>query len=524
MTQVTPQIWVERVRASLEGEGRRPLIEFLQRQRWFGGKGRSVVDVRLSDTIVLSVDPEPWLLAIIAVEYRGGDYEWYTAPLSVKVGAETVGETAIVESRDESDGYWVYDATKEGGFWTTCLRAVADEQTFFGESGCVAGRVTTEGQSRVVAPWNSVRVLSVEQSNTSVVFDQRVIMKLIRKIEVGLNPEGEVLEFLTTQTSCTDVPSLLGMMTYDSGLGEERHPRTLALVEQYVPNQGDSWTYVVNALAELMDGTRGQTFAHEEDLRKAVRDRAGVLLSNIHQLGEVTGNLHHALATPTETDAFRAEQITNQDCEEWRVGMVAQLDSVFRDLRTLPPDQQSALGLAEHEARGMEAVCWKRFNDIQLLARQGTVKIRHHGDYHLGQVLKTETGFLIIDFEGEPARPLAERRRKVCPLKDVAGMVRSLNYAAQTVMKRYATADLGSAVLEAWECAARDAFLEGYRSRMTEGQETFLPMEWADTLRVLRAYELDKAFYELRYELRNRPDWALIPLQGIRRLMQESEA
>ncbi|MDH5670397.1 MAG: hypothetical protein OEY86_20540, partial [Nitrospira sp.] len=377
MTQVMQQIWVERVRASLEGEGRRPLIEFLQHQRWFGGKGRSVVDVRLSDAIMLSVDPKPWLLAVIAVEYRGGDQEWYAAPLSITVETGPVGGTAIVELRDVPGGYWVHDATKEGKLWNICVDAVAGNRTFLGESGCMTGRTTPGRQEAFVGPWNHATVLSVEQSNTSVIFDRRVIMKLIRKIEVGLNPEGEILEFLTTETSCSDVPSLLGMMTYDSGLGEERHPRTLALVEQFIPNRGDGWSYVLDSLAELMECTSALTFDHEEDLTKTVHDMAGILLSDIGRLGEVTGNLHRALATPTETDAFRAEQITSQDCEDWRVGMVAQLDSVCRHLRTLPTDQQSALGLAEHEAKGMESICWKRFNDVRLLARQGTVKIRH---------------------------------------------------------------------------------------------------------------------------------------------------
>jgi len=524
MTQVTQQIWIDRVRTALEAEGRRPLIEFLQRQRWFGGKGRSLVDVRLSDAIVLSAAPEPRLLAIIAVEYRGGDRESYAAPLSIRVGTGSVGEGAVVELRDVSDGCWVNDATKDGDLWKTCLSAVSDDKTFLGESGCVVGRTTTGRQGELAGPWNKVMVLSGEQSNTSVVFDRRVIMKLIRKVEMGVNPEGEILEFLTTETSCTDVPPLLGVMTYDSGLGGDCQPGTLALVERFVPNQGDGWSYVLNALAELMERAGGGDFATESDLKKVVCDVAGNVLGDIRRLGEVTGNLHRALSTPTETDAFRPEQVTSRDCEDWREGMVKQLVSVCRDLCALSPDQQSAMGLTADEAGGMEAACWKRFEALRLLAREGTVKIRHHGDYHLGQVLKTDSGFVVIDFEGEPARPLLERRRKVCPLKDVAGMLRSFSYAAQTTLKRHPASVSGMAVLEEWERAAREAFLEGYRSRVTPDRAMFLPMEWADALRVLRAYELDKAIYELRYELRNRPEWSPIPLQGIRSLTREAVA
>jgi maltose alpha-D-glucosyltransferase/alpha-amylase len=183
------------------------------------------------------------------------------------------------------------------------------------------------------------------------------------------------------------------------------------------------------------------------------------------------------------------------------------------------------MGLSANEATAMEAACWKRFDDLRVLARQGTVKIRHHGDYHLGQVLKTDDGFTVIDFEGEPARPLAERRAKVCPLKDVAGMLRSFNYAAHTILKRHPSLiEAGSGIVMEWERAARTAFLDGYRSIAIPGRAMFLPMQWAETMRVLRVYELDKAIYELRYELRNRPDWLSIPLQGIRSLTQEAAA
>ncbi|MDH5641857.1 MAG: hypothetical protein OEY28_11240, partial [Nitrospira sp.] len=236
------------------------------------------------------------------------------------------------------------------------------------------------------------------------------------------------------------------------------------------------------------------------------------------------GTLHLALASSAEAQAFCPEPITDGDCEDWRAGMLKQLVSVCRMLRMLPSDQQAAIGLATDETKVLEASCWKRFEELRLLARQGTVKIRHHGDYHLGQVLKTDAGFIVIDFEGEPIKPLAERRAKVCPLKDVAGMLRSFSYAAQTIVKRRPETVNAPAVLDEWERAAREAFLDGYRSHAVPGQAMFVPTQWADTVRVLRAYELDKALYELRYELRNRPEWAPIPLQGIRRLTREAVA
>lgn len=524
MTPGRGQIWIDRVRAALEGAGRRPVIEFLQRQRWFGGKGKPLTDVRLSDVIVLSNGAESRFLAFLAVTYRGGGEEQYVVPLSIGLRTGENGEAAITELPGTAAQQWVYDATQDTGVWSFLLHAVAEGKVFGGQSGCVSGKAMAGRESELAGPWSHIKVFSGEQSNTSVVFGRHVMMKLIRKMEMGLNPESEILEFLTTQTSCTDVPPLLGLMTYDSDGAEDRHPATVALVQRFVLNHGDGWSYTLTRLDELVERTGGAATDRGADLRKVVHDIAENFLSEIRRLGEMTGNLHIALSSKSEPEAFRPEPITDHDYEDWRVGMQKQLVTVCRDLRSLPPDQQSATGLIPGEAAGLEEACGKRFEDLRLLARQGTLKIRHHGDYHLGQVLKTDDGFVVIDFEGEPAKPLAERRAKVCPLKDVAGMLRSFNYAAQTTLKRQPAAASGRAVLAEWERSAREAFLDGYRSIAIPGRAAFLPLRWADTMRVLRVYELDKALYELRYELQNRPDWLSIPLRGIRSLTQEASA
>ncbi|NJL18701.1 MAG: hypothetical protein HC938_17665 [Nitrospira sp.] len=185
------------------------------------------------------------------------------------------------------------------------------------------------------------------------------------------------------------------------------------------------------------------------------------------------------------------------------------------------PEQQSAVGLMGNDVTGLETACRDRFDDLRFLAQGTAAKIRHHGDYHLGQVLKTTDGFVVIDFEGEPARPLEERRAKVCPLKDVGGMLRSFNYATHAALKQ--CPEVSSAAVELmreWEGAVRTSFLEGYGSVARPGEVVFLPGTWDEALQVIRVYELDKALYELRYEMRNRPEWLSIPLQGIRRLLQ----
>ncbi len=198
------------------------------------------------------------------------------------------------------------------------------------------------------------------------------------------------------------------------------------------------------------------------------------------------------------------------------------LAEVCHDLRGLSAKHRAMIGLSLNDVDWLEATCRNRFADLTLLAKEQIMKIRHHGDFHLGQVLKTDDGFVVIDFEGEPARPFEERRAKVCPLKDVAGLLRSLSYVAQAVLKQRRQASAtDSAVMAEWERVARRAFLDGYRTVARPGETAFLPKTWTETQRVLDVYELDKSVYELRYELRNRPDWLAIPLQGIRRLVRE---
>ncbi len=515
--------WTDQVRSALEAQGRGPVIEYLQRQRWFRGKGRSVADVRFVDGFELSSGAGSLLLAVLLVEYRGGVQERYAAPLSVRPRVDGDDALAIIALNDSAPQLWVCDATKDNDVWRTLYDAVAEEKEIVGHSDCLTGRVIPGNQDELAAPVDRVKVLSAEQSNTSVVFDRRVIMKLIRKLDLGINPDSEVLEFLTTQTSYRDIPPLLGLMTYHDCQTEEMVAEgTILVVQGFVPNKGDGWTHTLMRLEELLHKTRGAREDRLRDPSQAVRDLSEALLREVRHLGLLTGNLHLALASNTELEAFRPEPITDHDVEGWQGRMVQLLVDVCRDLRGLPVEQQAMIGLSLDEADGLERGCRTRFENLGLLAKSPSVKIRHHGDYHLGQVLKTDNGFVVIDFEGEPARSLEERRAKVCPLKDVAGMLRSFNYAVHAVLKQHQSISAtDGAVMTEWERAARAAFFEGYRSVAKPGEVEFLPRTWEDLVRVLQVYELDKALYELQYELHNRPDWLSIPLQGIRSLTQE---
>lgn len=515
-----PQGWIEQVLTSLEGQGQRPLIEFVQRQRWFGGKGRLLADVRVVDAVELLYGTGRQLLALIGVEYRGGAKERYVMPLTVRPRTGQHDAQALVELPESSTHEWVCDATGNVEIWMGLYDGVAQGRELAGQNGYLMGRTMTQGVEELVKAVRETKVLSAEQSNTSVIFDQRVMMKLIRKVDNGINPDSEVLEFLTTQTTCRDVPALLGVMTYDDGMVDNGEPATVAVVQRFVPNIGDGWSYTLAHLKILLDEGGEAVTERGDNLSKAVTEISGLFLGQIRRLGEITGRLHVALASRLEQDAFSPEPISACDIDRWKDGMTKHLTEVCQDLRAFRPAQPPAAGFTGDDVNKLETACRDRFGDLQLLAQGMVAKVRHHGDYHLGQVLKTIDSFVVIDFEGEPTKSIEERRAKVCPLKDVGGMLRSFNYAAQATLKQCQAAsatDLG--LMTEWEGAARASFLDGYRSIAKPGEAAFLPPTWEQTLRVIQVYELDKAFYEVRYEMRNRPHWLPIPLAGIRTLV-----
>lgn len=523
MTNKAPSEWIESIIAALDGHGRRPLIEFIQGQRWFGGKGKSLADVHLLDVVRLPSGTAPVALAVLRVAYRGGETERYVIPLTIRPRCGPEDRAGLVELPGSPAHEWVCDATGDQDTWRRLYDSVAQGKELAGRSGSLMGLALPQGRDLLSAPVQDITILSAEQSNTTVVFDRRVILKLFRKPASGINPDSEMLEFLTARTECRDVPALLGVMTYDDGVAETE-PATVVMIQQFVPNCGDGWRYTLAHLHALLDEGAKAVPSRSGSVSKVLAEISGPFLGELRQLGMITGSLHVALASRPESEAFRPEPITLRDIENWQSGMRKHLTEVCFDLRALPPERHAILGMTGNDVTGLETACLDRFGDLQLLSRSGTSKIRHHGDFHLGQVLKTPDGFVIIDFEGEPARPIEERRAKVCPLKDVAGMVRSFNYAAHAALKQRATVSTDAAgLMKEWERAARVAFFDGYRTAAEPGRAIFMPATWDEAVRIIQVYELDKALYELRYEMRNRPEWLSIPLQGIRDTLQRAQ-
>jgi maltose alpha-D-glucosyltransferase/alpha-amylase len=282
-----------------------------------------------------------------------------------------------------------------------------------------------------------------------------------------------------------------------AGAGE---PATLAVLQEFVPNTGDGWTHVVSTLAG-----RGA----------AIEQHPDPLLDHVGRLGAITGRLHAALASDDRDPDFRPEPIDRGDVERWS-------GEIGRELAA--PELQAALAHGSLDEPGAGALA-RTLAGLDVLAG-ATVKTRVHGDYHLGQVLRTPDGFVIIDFEGEPARPLSERRRKQSPLRDVAGMLRSLDYAAHSVAFGRPEAERAAALaaLGTWESRAREAFLAGYHDAVAESRVVLAPTPVPALRDACAPFELQKAAYEFRYERDNRPDWVAIPLAGIRRILGRGPA
>jgi trehalose synthase-fused probable maltokinase len=469
--------------ALLSGPGRSDLARFLIHQRWFAAKTRGIAAVDVLDWAVLDADG-PLVLLLLAV-----DGDAYYVP--VTVSAEPAPGATITRVGAEA----VVDAHHDPRFGRRILAAIAAAASAEGRRGRFAFRPTPGWAFPTDPAALAARRLTGEQSNTSVVVGE-LVLKSLRRPQPGVNPDLEITRFLTTRTSFRHVPRLAGWVEY-AGAGE---PATLAVLQEFVPNTGDGWTHVVSTLAG-----RGAAIEHHPD----------PLLEHVARLGAITGSLHAALASDDRDPDFRPEPIDRGDVERWS-------GEIGRELAA--PELQAALAHGSLDGPGAGALA-RTLAGLDALAG-ATVKTRVHGDYHLGQVLRTPDGFVIIDFEGEPARPLGERRRKQSPLRDVAGMLRSLDYAAHAVAFGRPEAERAAALaaLGTWESRAREAFLAGYHDAVAESRVVLAPTPVPALRAACAPFELQKAAYEFRYERDNRPDWVAIPLAGIRRILGRGPA
>ncbi len=487
---------------------------FLARARWFGGKARELAAARVAASLPLPGGLEPGRFLVVAVSYRDGGEESYLLPLVCTSGGETPPENSgavLAATGAGQEKVLIYDGCWSRRFREGCFRLIADGEalaTGSGEIRGVPGRAIRNRQGGEGRPPKS-RVLGKEQSNTSLLFGREFILKLYRRPENGVNPEVEITRFLTEGADFDRIPAFAG--TIELRL-PGRKTVSAALLQGYVPHQDDGWSYTLGEVSRFLAASTPQ---------EARRTREGYL-AFARKLGERTAQLHRALASNPGDRAFAAEPETSGDRESAErsarelldrglaalAGTLDRLDGGSRQSGARLLAEKDALRRMIGGAAGREATGGK---------------IRIHGDYHLGQLLRTGDDAVIIDFEGEPARPLEKRRRKRSPLVDAAGMVRSFHYAALGAIflsprERPDPDELFSRAGD-WYRAVSRAFLDSYRRVMAESPG-LLPAGREEEDALLALFLLEKAAYELNYELNNRPDWAIIPLRGLEDLLR----
>ncbi len=503
------------------------LPEFLAKQRWFGGKSRRIRHTRIADWA--AARPQT-AVALVEVDYDQGAPETYFVPLSISLhkAADQIRETApgaIVANAVTPEGSGVindavFDDESCAAF-LSMIETSAELRTRRGRiRGAFNGLIAANGAA------DQVRRISSEQSNSSVLFGDKLILKLFRRFQPGPNPDCEVEKYLTERAHFDGVPPFAGSLQYTIADAE---PGTIGLLEGLVKNEGDAWKWTLEEIERYYESCAPTPFPSEleqetnevvlseEPPSEIARNYVGLYLESAATLGIRTGQLHRALANPTEDPAFAPEPFTSQDLQSllglWRDQALSVFDMLKRNLSSLPDDAVEPAALV----LGRRREILDRLRALQGAPMDG-LRIRIHGDYHLGQVLRVKSDFVILDFEGEPARPLEERRAKQSPLKDVAGMLRSFSYGAYATLTSWA-ARHGEDIARLepwarlWERATAAEFLRGYREATRDA--AFLPSSLANFQQLLNAFRLSKALYEVSYELNNRPAWIRIPLLGI---------
>jgi maltose alpha-D-glucosyltransferase / alpha-amylase len=509
------------------------IVRYLPRQRWYGGKAETLSSVKLSGIIPLECEGRPAFFAIVEVP-RGRGKDRYTLPLILLRETEE-GPGTIGRLKAPRGSWQIADAMFDDGFCRTLL-AMVDGQTKHSVDGTGLQGVQTSVYAAIRGAAEEplpVERSSAEQSNTSIRFGRRLIMKLFRRIDVGQNPDFEISRYLTEHTTFDRFPRTLGGLELQSGRDSGA---TLAMVQELISNQGDGWSHALDEVGRFFERAILQLSALEQLAPAALnppkldsaamppiaQDLMGSWFYAAGLLGRRTAEFHLALAQDTADAAFAPEPLDPKELDE-----LAQKTQRYAEetLETLEKNISRLPGA--HAAKAQEIVkAAAGFNAARLLGRSDAIprgRLRIHGDFHLGQVLWTKNDFVLLDFEGEPARSLAERRRKQSPLKDVAGMIRSFHYAAYAGLFKAAAERPAEVVrLEPaarfWYAWSVSAFLAEYR-KATAGA-AFLPEDPAAWEGLLDFFLVDKALYEVQYELNNRPAWIPIPLEGLSMFLQ----
>ncbi len=458
------QIPADEIRECLDEQS---LHDWVSQQRWYASKSRAVTGIEVVEGISLHEAPTLFI-ALVQTRFATGTHELYQLPLTLVHTDQAAAPDAIARTAE----WTAYDAMAEPASLLELVRRMDRQEEIDATEGrFLFHRIDGHGD---VPDDASVRPIGVEQSNSSLAIDDRLMLKLFRKLEPGVNPEIELLRFLTGH-GFPHIAPLQGWYEYDG----HALAATLGVAQEFLPNAVDGWELGLDEIVRAPES----------------------FLDKLGRLGAVTAEMHTVLASDAGDPAFAPEEPSQEALSLLTATVDEDIERIFVRL----PDDPRLDPIA---GRGQDVR--ERLAARAQIGVSGR-SIRTHGDYHLGQTLYTSRGWVIIDFEGEPARPLPERRQKRSPLRDVAGMLRSFAYATSAVAILR-----GQAPPDNFEEAARQRFLDAYFKTV---DPTLLPPGESAVRNLLSIFELEKAIYELQYELNNRPDWISIPVAGIARLV-----
>jgi len=503
---------------------------YVREQRWFGSKTHDIEAISIFDFALLTRKLPVFILLMIRVSY-GGSSEIYNLPVVIKkteITMKSSGESrdTILKIRAGNDLLHLYNAFGETDFLTRLFKMIGGTERIASAAGyfnCKTTPVFKDWKhSRAGSRVFTGRLLNAEQSNTSVVYNDSFIIKNIRKLENGTSPDLEIPLFLTTRTDYRDIPPVAGYINY---AGNSGFMANVASMQKFIANLGDGWKYTLahlnkfNGFIVMQETMASKPRAGKINSKdEVVRRFSKTYLKDIYGLGNTTGRLHIALASAGDEPDFTPVLISRSRVRAWIDEVNGFIDEVFHEIEArsviFPKDTREQIHkLTANIDRYKNITTY-----LSELSRHKMYRTRYHGDLHLGQVLKTGGGFIIIDFEGEPARTLKQRRAKHTPLKDVAGMLRSFNYAVysalfnlpQKMRDRYKLLEMWGAI---WEKQVSKSFLDGYFDAVIKYETAEPVIPEMSVMNILTALQMDKAVYELHYELNNRPEWTKIPLK-----------
>jgi maltose alpha-D-glucosyltransferase/alpha-amylase len=520
----------------------RALAGYMIGRRWFRGKAREIESVNIEDVIPMRFGQSTSHIVLIQVEYAEGESETYVLPLAT-APAEKVEEIigdhpqaliAYLKPGSKKGQWLLYDALVDKAFCRSLLRAIGNKRRFKGRVGEISSSTSrffrgTRGSDEAALEPSPMKV---EQSNTSVVYGDRLILKLFRRLEGGINPDLEIGRFLSEKTPFEHISRVAGALEYQRRRGK---PMSLAILQAFIANEGDAWQYTLESLERYLQDVsahptvqsppipRKHMLSLPEEPPPLARETIGPYLASAQLLGQRTGELHVALASGLDDPDFAPDFFTNMYqtslYQSMRSLTIRTMQLLRENLSDIPAELQENVG----QVLDLETEIIERFQPLRQ-QKIAAARIRCHGDYHLGQVLFTGKDFIIIDFEGEPARSLSERRLKRSPLLDVAGMIRSFHYATHSALihheplaARPEDLPLLQQWAQYWYVWVSTVFLNSYVDVVRP--VGLLPEDPKHLRILLDAYIMEKAIYEIGYELNNRPDWLKVPLQGILQLM-----